>query len=141
MGDPDDETTQESLLNILSCPIGAAELIVAYSEQFMTGLDRVISTIVVSEFYYRRNKNTDMTMQRALDSESTTSFETPSVPSELTSPRAKLVYLFLSANGETTLSELQSALNMQKLSLYSILSTLRERELIDQQAERYIVDN
>ena len=80
-------------------------------------------------------------MQRALDSESTTSFETPSVPSELTSPRAKLVYLFLSANGETTLSELQSALNMQKLSLYSILSTLRERELIDQQAERYIVDN
>ena len=80
-------------------------------------------------------------MQRALDSESTTSFETPSVPSELTSPRAKLVYLFLSANGETTLSELQSALNMQKLSLYSILSTLRERELIDQQAERYTVDN
>ncbi|ERG93042.1 MAG: sugar-specific transcriptional regulator TrmB [Haloquadratum walsbyi J07HQW1] len=82
-----------------------------------------------------------MTMQRAFDSESTTSLETPSVPSELTSPRAKLVYLFLSANGETTLSELQSALNMQKLSLYSILSTLRERELIDQQAERYIVDN
>ena len=82
-----------------------------------------------------------MTMQRAFDSESTTSFETPSVPSELTSPRAKLVYLFLSANGETTLSELQSALNMQKLSLYSILSTLRERELINQQAERYIVDN
>ena len=50
MGDLDDETTQESLLNILSCPIGAVELIVAYSEQFMTGLDRVIRQLSSANF-------------------------------------------------------------------------------------------
>ena len=67
----------------------------------------------------------------------TPTLDAPSIPSELESPRAKLVYLFLSTHGEATVSELQSGLDMKKISLYSILSTLCERGLIDQDAESY----
>ncbi|MFB6252531.1 MAG: TrmB family transcriptional regulator [Halobellus sp.] len=76
-------------------------------------------------------------MQHTVSSRPTAGLETPSMPTELESPRAKLVYLFLSTHGEATISELESSLNMKKISLYSILSTLCERELIDQDAERY----
>ena len=77
------------------------------------------------------------TMQRTMHSPPTAGIETPSMPSELESPRAKLVYLFLSTHGEATIAELESSLDMKKISLYSILSTLCERELVDQDAERY----
>ncbi|MFA1611447.1 TrmB family transcriptional regulator [Halobellus rubicundus] len=76
-------------------------------------------------------------MQRSMHSQPTAGIDAPSMPSELESPRAKLVYLFLSTHGEASLAELEASLDMKKISLYSILSTLRERELIDQDAERY----
>ena len=76
-------------------------------------------------------------MQGTMHSRKTPTLDTPSIPSELESPRAKLVYLFLSTHGEATVSELQSGLDMKKISLYSILSTLCERGLIDQDAESY----
>ena len=76
-------------------------------------------------------------MQTTMYSSTTTGIDAPSIPSDLESPRAKLVYLFLSTHGEATVSELQAGLNMKKISLYSILSTLCERDLIDQDAERY----
>ncbi|SDX85608.1 hypothetical protein SAMN04487946_103127 [Halobellus clavatus] len=82
-------------------------------------------------------KGTITTMQHSMSPQPTAGIETPSMPSELESPRAKLVYLFLSTHGEASISELESSLDMKKMSLYSILSTLRERELIDQDAERY----
>jgi DNA-binding MarR family transcriptional regulator len=77
------------------------------------------------------------TMQRTMYSRTTPALNASSIPSELESPRAKLVYLFLSTHGEATITELQSSLNMKKISLYSILSTLCERGLIDQDAESY----
>jgi DNA-binding MarR family transcriptional regulator len=77
------------------------------------------------------------TMQRTMHSRTTPALDAPPIPSELESPRAKLVYLFLSTYGEATVSELQSGLDMKKISLYSILSTLCERGLIDQDAESY----
>jgi len=76
-------------------------------------------------------------MQTTMTSRKTPALDAPTVPSELESPRAKLVYLFLSTHGEATVSELQSCLDMKKISLYSILSTLCERGLIDQDAESY----
>jgi sugar-specific transcriptional regulator TrmB len=61
------------------------------------------------------------------------------VPSELRSPRAKLVYLYLETHGDATVSELQEGLAMRKLALYSILEALGERGLVEPDAdcERY----
>jgi hypothetical protein len=63
--------------------------------------------------------------------------ERVTLPTDLDSPRAKLVYLYLRTHGEATLDELQNGLGMQKLTLYSILGTLTERDLVDGDAERY----
>ncbi len=60
-----------------------------------------------------------------------------SMPAELRSPRAKLVYLFLSMNGTTTISELQDGLDMKKIALYSILKTLEKRDLISKDGDSY----
>lgn len=60
-----------------------------------------------------------------------------SVPPELQSPRAKLVYLYLSTNGGATIAEMGDALDMKKISLYSILKNLRKQELIEGDDERY----
>jgi DNA-binding IclR family transcriptional regulator len=64
---------------------------------------------------------------------------TTTLPQKLRSPRAKLVYLYLSTHGGATLSELQAGLDMKKLSLYSILRTLTDREFVSRDAERYVV--
>ncbi|WP_129113362.1 helix-turn-helix domain-containing protein [Halegenticoccus tardaugens] len=65
--------------------------------------------------------------------------ETVPIPGELRSPRAKLVYLYLSTHGAATITELQEGLRMKKLSLYSVLRTLRERGLVGRDAERYVL--
>jgi DNA-binding MarR family transcriptional regulator len=88
-------------------------------------------------FIIVESKSLVSTMQGTMHSRTTPALDAPSIPSELESPRAKLVYLFLSTHGEATVTELQSGLDMKKISLYSILSTLCERGLIDQDAERY----
>ena len=61
----------------------------------------------------------------------------PSLPRELQSPRAKLVYLYLTTNGDATVSEMGESLDMKKLSLYSILKTLRSEDLVDCDGDRY----
>jgi DNA-binding MarR family transcriptional regulator len=61
------------------------------------------------------------------------------VPRAVQSPRAKLVYLYLSTHGATTLTDLETALDMKKLSLYSILRTLVDREFVTRDAEHYEV--
>ena len=61
------------------------------------------------------------------------------VPSDLNSPRAKLVYLYLSQHGEATTEELGENLDMKKITLYSIVETLQERQLIEEQADRYVL--
>ena len=63
--------------------------------------------------------------------------QTHAIPPSLQSPRAKLVYLFLSTNGTATINELQDGLNMKKISLYSILKTLRKQEIISKDGDRY----
>lgn len=67
------------------------------------------------------------------------SSERTELPDELRSPRAKLVYLFLSTRGSATITELQAGLEMKKIALYSILKTLRERDLVVREADRYVI--
>ncbi|MFB6126486.1 MAG: TrmB family transcriptional regulator [Halolamina sp.] len=64
---------------------------------------------------------------------------TATVPEGLDSPRAKLVYLYLSANGASTVGELQDGLGMKKISLFSILKTLRKESHVGQTGDRYAV--
>jgi DNA-binding IscR family transcriptional regulator len=52
------------------------------------------------------------------------------LPASLTSPRAKLVYLYVATHGEASLDELSDDLGMQKLTLYSVIETLRSRGLL-----------
>jgi len=63
--------------------------------------------------------------------------QTHTIPTSLQSPRAKLVYLFLSTNGTATINELQDGLNMKKISLYSILKTLQKQDIISKDGDRY----
>ncbi|KTG08718.1 TrmB family transcriptional regulator [Haloprofundus marisrubri] len=61
------------------------------------------------------------------------------VPDTLRSPRAKLVYLYLSTHGDASVAELQESLAMTKLTLYSILRTLQGEGLVgrDASSDRY----
>ncbi|UPW00443.1 TrmB family transcriptional regulator [Halorussus gelatinilyticus] len=63
---------------------------------------------------------------------------TDELPTELESPRAKLVYLFLQTR-EASIDELQTGLGVKKITLYSILRTLRERELVEKRDGRFAV--
>ena len=50
-----------------------------------------------------------------------------SIPTDLESARAKLVYLYVAATGETTVDRLCEDLDVQKGTALSITGTLRER--------------
>lgn len=54
------------------------------------------------------------------------------VPDSLTSPKSKLVYLYLATHGAVTECELCDGLDMKRISLYSVLKTLRKAELIEE---------
>lgn len=60
------------------------------------------------------------------------------LPTELESPRAKLVYLYLQG-GAASIDDLQSDLEVKKITLFSILSTLRERGLVEKQGSQFTV--
>ncbi|KDS90674.1 TrmB family transcriptional regulator [Halorubrum saccharovorum] len=64
----------------------------------------------------------------------------PALPPELQSPRAKLVYLYLTTNGDATVSEMGDSLGMKKLSLYSILKTLRKEGMVDCEGDTYALN-
>jgi predicted transcriptional regulator len=61
------------------------------------------------------------------------------VPSTIESPCAKLVYLYLSTHGGATVTELQESLELKKITLYSVLRTLRDRRLVTEDGDRYVV--
>ncbi|NGM67543.1 TrmB family transcriptional regulator [Natronolimnobius sp. AArcel1] len=60
-----------------------------------------------------------------------------SMPEDLASPRAKLVYLYLTTNGSATADELRSALDVNKSTVLSITGTLRERGHLERRNGRY----
>lgn len=61
---------------------------------------------------------------------STTSHEAMTVPNELVSPRAKLVYLYLTNTDGATPTELTEALELDKLTVLSILRSLSSRGFV-----------
>ena len=65
--------------------------------------------------------------------------QTAGVPAELNSPCSKLVYLYLATHGGATVNELHEGLDIRKLTLFSVLRSLRERELIGEETDRYVV--
>jgi predicted transcriptional regulator len=59
------------------------------------------------------------------------------LPDRLVSASAKLVYLYLARAGSATVSELSTALDMRKLSLYSVLGALADEDLVEHEGETY----
>lgn len=59
------------------------------------------------------------------------------LPEELESPRAKLVFLYLSTRGEASVEVLQDALDLEKITLFSILKTLDKRGLVRKESDTY----
>lgn len=59
------------------------------------------------------------------------------VPDDLDSPRAKLVYLHLSTAGWSTASDIQQALGLKKIALFSILDTLHKREYVERRGNAF----
>ncbi|WP_435129113.1 TrmB family transcriptional regulator [Halobaculum sp. D14] len=62
------------------------------------------------------------------------------VPDDLNSPRAKLVYLYLATHGAVTEDELCDGLGMKRISLYSILKTLRGADHVTKDGDRYVLN-
>lgn len=74
-------------------------------------------------------------MSEQSDAVSSTSFR---IPDSLASPRSKLIYLYISVSGGASVSELKEALQEPLLTIYKILSTLLERQLIKRDGERFV---
>lgn len=53
------------------------------------------------------------------------------LPRSISSPRAKLVYLYLERAGPAPVDDVAAELDLQKLSVYAILRSLRERRLVE----------
>ncbi|MFB6269848.1 MAG: helix-turn-helix domain-containing protein [Halobacterium sp.] len=63
---------------------------------------------------------------------------TRQLPTGVESPRGKLVYLYLSTAESATLDELHEELDVPRITLYSVLKTLRGRGLVREDGERYV---
>jgi DNA-binding MarR family transcriptional regulator len=61
------------------------------------------------------------------------------LPDDIDSPRAKLVYLYLSVDGEQTLSDLRTTLGLPKITLLSVLGSLSSSGHIDRENGCYVV--
>lgn len=59
------------------------------------------------------------------------------LPDDLTSPRSKLVYLALTDVEEATVTELQQQLNLSKLTLLAVLSSLIQSDHIQRTQQGY----
>jgi predicted transcriptional regulator len=72
---------------------------------------------------------------------SATKFDTTDaidVPTDLTSTESKLVYLFLTASDGATMEELHDALDIRKISLFPVLRTLTERNVVTREGSTYV---
>ena len=66
-----------------------------------------------------------------------TSEQLITIPDELASPTAKLVYLSLYVTGEATVTDLQRQLGLSKLTLLPILESLRKRDYVERTEDGY----
>ncbi|WP_114577022.1 MarR family transcriptional regulator [Saliphagus sp. LR7] len=63
------------------------------------------------------------------------------LPETLTSPEAKLVYLYVDAAGGATVDDLNETLAMQKMSILSVLNSLSGEKLVEKSGSRYVVSS
>lgn len=61
------------------------------------------------------------------------------LPTTVTSPRGKLVYLYLEATGGATAADLNQALAMNKLAVLSVLESLTSQGLVEKTGTEYVV--
>jgi DNA-binding MarR family transcriptional regulator len=66
------------------------------------------------------------------------SVDLAAVPDGIESPRAKLVYVYCSVSGGATTDQLCDNLSITRLTLYPILESLKERELIEREDDQYV---
>ena len=64
-----------------------------------------------------------------------------SVPDGINSSTAKLIYVYIKSVASTTLEQLSSSLNMKKITVYPIISTLIKKGFITQSNNIYKVSN
>jgi len=60
------------------------------------------------------------------------------LPDDLTAADSKLVYLFVAVSDGVTVDDLQTALDMKKISLFPVLDTLSEHGLIECVEDEYV---
>ncbi|MFB6195328.1 MAG: MarR family transcriptional regulator [Haloplanus sp.] len=60
------------------------------------------------------------------------------IPEQLSTAESKLVYLFVAASDGATVDDLQTSLNVRKITLFPVLDTLAERGLIDRVDDEYV---
>jgi predicted transcriptional regulator len=63
---------------------------------------------------------------------------TTDLPDQLDSSGAKLVYFYVNKTEGATIEELQDALDMKKVTLYSLLQTLTDHGLIEKTENTYV---
>ena len=62
------------------------------------------------------------------------------IPDDLRSPRAKLVYLYLSVVGSATREEIASTLDIGTGTTLSITNTLRNRGYLEYRNNQYVIN-
>lgn len=60
------------------------------------------------------------------------------LPDDLTAADSKLVYLFVAVSDGATIDDLQSGLDIKKISLFPVLDTLSNRGLIERVEDEYV---
>ncbi|WP_345778651.1 MarR family transcriptional regulator [Halobaculum magnesiiphilum] len=73
----------------------------------------------------------------AVEEQSNTETPMTRLPDGVSSPRAKLVYLYLATHGAVCEDDLCDGLSMKRISLYAILKTLREAGHVEKADGRY----
>lgn len=59
------------------------------------------------------------------------------VPTSVSSPAGKLVYLALDRDGPAAVEELTDRLNMKRVDLFGILETLRRQGIVERDGDRF----
>jgi len=59
------------------------------------------------------------------------------MPSDIQSSQAKLVYYYLRVTDCETVNDLAAELDMKRMTLYDVLETLDDKDLVKQEGERY----
>lgn len=75
-----------------------------------------------------------ITMSAQLDLDART--DRPTLPDTINSANAKLVYFYVTVQGETTVSDLQTDLGLGKMSLFSVLDSLHGAGHVERNGQR-----